>query len=92
MLYHAPLSFEPSYTSLPKSSHTQAGAIEEAVKAASHGDAEAEQVAELLVQEDNQDRAYVIGEEEMKVFVNSERWSLGELTRALYAFSAERTS
>lgn len=34
-------------------------------------------MAEVLLQDEQRDKAYVIGEEEMKVFVNSEKWSLG---------------
>ena len=78
VLYHAPLSFEPSYMSIGDHAGAAEDRIGAAVEKASHGDAEAEQVAEALVQQDSTEKAYVIGEEEMKVFVNSERWTLGK--------------
>lgn len=77
VLYHAPLSFEPTYATVPTASHSETRAIDDAVNRAAAGDAGAEQVAEVLVQDQQRDKAYVIGSEEMKVFVNSEKWSLG---------------
>ena len=77
VLYHAPLSFEPIYTDIPPESRPLPGMIEAAVNQARHGDAGAEEVGEILVHDDQRDKAYMIGEEEMKVFVNSEKWSLG---------------
>jgi phosphatidylinositol glycan class S len=71
------LSFAPAYTELPPPNSRSQDSIAEAVDKASQGDAGAEQVAEVLLQDEQRDKAYVIGEEEMKVFVNSEKWSLG---------------
>ncbi len=47
-----------------------------AIEAAKEGDEDAEQVAAAVLEE-KVDEAWLIDEEEMKVFVNSERWSLG---------------
>ncbi|WVQ93157.1 hypothetical protein IAU59_000221 [Kwoniella sp. CBS 9459] len=72
LLYHAPLTFEPTYQSIPSSTN---GQIQKAVDAASQGDSEAELVARELI-DDKVEKGYIIDEEMMKVFVNSEKWSL----------------
>lgn len=75
VLLHAPLSFEPTYGPLDTQSPP---GIDEALLKASEGDEGAEEQAKAVLDE-QADHAYLIGEEEMKIFVNSERWSLGEL-------------
>ncbi|WVW79431.1 hypothetical protein I302_101400 [Kwoniella bestiolae CBS 10118] len=74
ILYHAPLTFEPPLDYSPSSS-PENPQIDAAIRAAEHGDEGAEQVARDLIQEDRSQSWYV-GEEDMKAFVNSERWSL----------------
>lgn len=74
VVYHAPLSFEPTYGNLPSD---QVDPAQPAIEAAKGGD---EQVAEIASQIMDQQReeAWLVSEDEMTVFVNSERWSLGE--------------
>lgn len=47
-----------------------------AIEAAKEGDEVAEEIAAAVLDE-RKDEAWLINEEQMKVFVNSERWSLG---------------
>lgn len=77
VVYHAPLSFEPTYGNLPSD---QVDPAQPAIEAAKGGD---EQVAEIANQiiENQREQAWLVSEDEMTVFVNSERWSLGESTR-----------
>ncbi|OCF39417.1 phosphatidylinositol glycan, class S [Kwoniella heveanensis CBS 569] len=72
LLYHAPLTFEPTYQAMPRPRNKQ---IEQALDAASQGNDEAEIVAKELIDEELE-KGYIIDEEMMKVFVNSEKWSL----------------
>jgi phosphatidylinositol glycan class S len=78
ILYHAPLSFEPTYG---PTLYTDDGQVARAIEAAQGGDQRAEEVAAALIDDRKGDEAWLIDEEMMKVFVNSERWSLGELSR-----------
>jgi phosphatidylinositol glycan class S len=75
ILYHAPLSFEPTYG---PAFDTDDGQVARAIEAAQGGDQRAEEVAAALLDDRKGDEAWLIDEEMMKVFVNSERWSLGE--------------
>ena len=80
LLYHAPLSFEPTYGQVP---HDQMkGSLALAIEAAKAGDEDAEDIAAAVMDEEKEE-AWLIDEEEMKVFVNSERWSLGTSTSTL---------
>lgn len=74
ILYHAPLSFEPTYG---PALDTDDGQVARAIDAA-QGDQRAEEIAAALIDDRKRDEAWLIDEEMMKVFVNSERWSLGE--------------
>ncbi len=84
VLYHAPLSFKPRLR--PIGRQAEGGALDEALASAeAGGDAqaaqdakEAEEVAMALIEDEGVREAYVVDEEDMKVFVNSERWTLGE--------------
>ncbi|KAL7422966.1 GPI transamidase component [Cryptotrichosporon argae] len=67
ILYHAPLSFEPSRTTLQGST--------QALLDAAATDADAEAAAQAAVDEAAHG-SWVVTEEDAKVFVNSERWSL----------------
>ncbi|GFZ47102.1 hypothetical protein JCM24511_04844 [Saitozyma sp. JCM 24511] len=73
ILYHAPLSFEPTYG---PTLYTDDGQVARAIEAAQGGDQRAEEVAAALIDDRKGDEAWLIDEEMMKVFVNSERWSL----------------
>ncbi|WVQ63839.1 uncharacterized protein L199_001995 [Kwoniella botswanensis] len=72
ILHHAPLTFDPTLSDAPAIGDPQ---LEAALEAAREGDEEAEEVAKELIQEDNT-QTWLVGDEDMKVFVNSERWSL----------------
>ena len=73
ILYHAPLAFAPTLGSPPRdSSDLEAKAI----AAAEAGGSEAIAVAEQVVAQGT-DQAWLISEDDVKVFVNSEQWSLG---------------
>lgn len=50
--------------------------VQPAIEAAEGGDEQAALVAQQILEEDR-GQAYVVSEEDMKVFVNSEKWSLG---------------
>ncbi|WWC91140.1 uncharacterized protein L201_006081 [Kwoniella dendrophila CBS 6074] len=77
ILYHAPLTFDPK----PTESHTinafdnDNPQIEAAINAAKEGDEDLEEVAKQLIQVENE-QAWLVEEEDMKIFVNSEKWSL----------------
>jgi phosphatidylinositol glycan class S len=77
ILYHAPLTFEPVYGRIRIES--EAPSMVEAIQAAEKGDAQAEEVvkADLEKGANGNEGAWLIGEEEMRGFINSERWSLG---------------
>ena len=68
ILYHAPLSFEPTYGPVPPQDVVLPSGVE------------SPDAVEIVKDElsGNVDEAWQVGEEEMKVFVNSEKWSLGE--------------
>ena len=68
ILYHAPLSFEPAYGPVPPQHIALPSGVE------------SPDAVEIVKDElsGNVDEAWQVGEEEMKVFVNSEKWSLGE--------------
>ena len=89
ILYHAPLAFEPKFGRLPGVQVEDTRTVIEAVNSQEDGkeSGEAEQKAEELLCEE-QSGAWLIGDEEMKVFVNSERWSLG----SCYRFAAHSDS
>lgn len=67
MLYHAPLSFSPAFGRLAEPPVPQ-------LPASNEGDA-AEVAEDALSAGDD---VWRVGEEDMKVFVNSEKWSLGK--------------
>ncbi|WVR09020.1 hypothetical protein IAU60_006080 [Kwoniella sp. DSM 27419] len=73
VLYHAPLAFEPTYATVPSTGRNEQ--IPAAIEAATEGDEAAEEVAKELIDEEI-NKGWLIDEEMMKVFVNSERWSL----------------
>lgn len=81
VLYHAPLSFEPAYGQLRglASDSADKKRLDQALEDASHGEQEAEEVAKAIIEDTKQGRGWMIDEEMMKVFVNTERWSLGTL-------------
>lgn len=76
VLHHAPLSFEPVYGA-PISGASEQKAIEQAVEQAEAGDEAAEQAAQALIQSQSE-KSWLVDEEGMKIFVNTEQWSLGE--------------
>jgi len=63
------LSFEPNFGLVPTKEITLSEAVESSKDA-----------VEIVKEElsGNSEEAWQIGEEEMKIFVNSEKWSLGE--------------
>jgi phosphatidylinositol glycan class S len=80
VLYHAPLAFEPSRghsSGFTKGSEDQKR-LDEALDEASQGQVEAEEVAKALIEEEKGQDGWQVDEEMMKVFVNTEDWSLGE--------------
>jgi len=79
LLYHAPLSFEPTYG---KPEHEGEEVLSPLLDAAGTGDMEAEEAAKSVLEEEKE--AWLVGEEEMKVFVNSEKWSLGQYLAYLH--------
>ncbi|WRT69116.1 uncharacterized protein IL334_006100 [Kwoniella shivajii] len=74
ILYHAPLTFSPTLGE-PSSEKCDSARIDAALEGAKRGDEMDEAIAIDLIQESRQ-QAWWVGEEDMKVFVNSERWSL----------------
>jgi len=79
-LYHAPLAFEPTQghsSGFAKGSEDQRR-LDEALDEASQGQVEAEEVAKALIEEEKGEEGWQVDEEMMKVFVNTESWSLGE--------------
>lgn len=81
VLYHAPLSFEPHFGDIPSASKESADQkrLDSALEHASDGDRDAEEVAKALIEEVKKEQGWQVDEEMMKVFVNTERWSLGTL-------------
>jgi len=82
VLYHAPLSFEPSRghsSGFVKDSEDQKR-LDQALDEASRGQDEAEEVAKALIEEEKGQEGWQVDEEMMKVFVNTESWSLGRST------------
>jgi phosphatidylinositol glycan class S len=79
VLYHAPLSFDPAHGQLSgfASSSADQKRLDQALEEAGHGDHDAEGVAKVMIEEGKQQQGWMIDEEMMKVFVNTERWSLG---------------
>ncbi|WWC63970.1 uncharacterized protein I303_106576 [Kwoniella dejecticola CBS 10117] len=78
ILYHAPLTFDPTLTDAAARSVNENQTdiqVEQAIEEAKHGDENAEQVAKELLQREKE-QFWKVSEEDMKVFVNSERWSL----------------
>jgi phosphatidylinositol glycan class S len=76
------LAFEPSRghsTGFVKGSEDQKR-LDQALDEASHGERDAEEVAKALIEEEKGQEGWQVDEEMMKVFVNTERWSLGEYT------------
>lgn len=61
-----------------------------AIEAAKTGDMEAEEVAAAVLDEQTEE-AWLINEDEMKVFVNSERWSLGWQILHIFLFFTDST-
>lgn len=80
VLYHAPLAFEPSFGEIPgaSSGSEDRKRLDAAMQDAAHGDKEAEEAAKELLTQVKRDQGWQVDEEMMKVFVNTERWSLGE--------------
>jgi phosphatidylinositol glycan class S len=79
VLYHAPLSFEPSRghsSGFAKGSEDQKR-LDQARDEASQGLDEAEEVAKALIEEEKGLEGWQVDEEMMKLFVNTESWSLG---------------
>lgn len=79
VLYHAPLSFEPTFGEMPPASDQSEDQkrLDAALEDASRGKGEAEQVAKELLEQAKGSQGWQVDEEMMKVFVNTERWSLG---------------
>jgi phosphatidylinositol glycan class S len=88
ILYHAPLTFEPVFGP-PPMDHVGAE-LDEAIGIAGEGNEEVEQVvkAELSKEGKIKEGAWLIGDEEMKGFINTERWSLGQFIDACYGRSS----
>ena len=80
VLYHAPLSFEPLFGEIPAAAtgSPDQKRLDSALDHASEGGKEAEEVAKALIEEVKGEQGWQVDEEMMKVFVNTERWSLGE--------------
>ena len=83
LLYHAPLSFEPTFGPVPVDRFDN---ITPSIEAAAQGDEDAEDIAKELIDR-QREQAWLVGEEETKIFVNSERWSLGLLTYVTPVFA-----
>ncbi|KAK8844094.1 hypothetical protein IAR55_006888 [Kwoniella newhampshirensis] len=73
LLYHAPLTFEPTYNATDAAGNQRA--IDAAIETGKGDEENAKAVAKELADEQTE-KAWIIDEEQMKVFVNSERWSL----------------
>ena len=79
-MYHAPLAFQPTQghsSGFAKGSQAQKR-LDEALDEAGQGQVEAEEVAKALIEEEKGEEGWQVDEEMMKVFVNTESWSLGE--------------
>ena len=74
ILYHAPLAFEPMFGRVPKTGLEER--IAPLIEAAADGERGAEEVVKATLEAEREE-AWLIDDEAMKVFVNSERWSLG---------------
>jgi phosphatidylinositol glycan class S len=82
VLYHAPLAFEPTRghsSGFVQGSEDQKR-LDEALDDASKGQIEAEEVAKALIEEEKGEEGWQVDEEMMKVFVNTESWSLGKFS------------
>lgn len=79
VLYLAPLSFEPSFGELPGASDESSDQkrLDSALDEAKHGEQDAEDVAKELLEQVKREQGWQVNEEMMKVFVNTESWSLG---------------
>ncbi|WWD21249.1 hypothetical protein CI109_105733 [Kwoniella shandongensis] len=73
LLYQAPLTFEPTYQSTDRADNERT--IEATVEMAKNSEEDVQAIAKEIADEQVQ-KAWLIDEEQMKVFVNSERWSL----------------
>ena len=73
VLYHAPLSFEPAFGSLSKSQVPALPSDDSGNAMEMVGNALEIVRSALSVGEEG----WTVGEEDMKIFVNSEKWSLG---------------
>lgn len=71
ILYHAPLSFTPSFG--------QQNIIKRDVETLSDGQTDGDTAEIVKDKVGEEEEAWQVTEEDMKIFVNSERWSLGML-------------
>lgn len=80
ILYHAPLSFEPSYSEIPGIERGKAvEAAADMINSLPDHDQKTSMEAAVKGMEDEQGNgAWVVDREQMTIFVNSEKWSLGE--------------
>lgn len=80
VLLHAPLSFSPTWGRSPSTAATAEAIVAKAVD--SGGDPQLERMAEAAADrevDDGRDGAWLVDDEQIKEFVNSEQWSLGML-------------
>lgn len=80
ILYHAPLSFEPSYSEIPGGERDKAldatvGVIN---SMPDHSQQVSMEAAVKVMEDERGNKAWMIDREQMTIFVNSEKWSLGE--------------
>lgn len=80
ILYHAPLSFEPSYSEIPVVERDKAvdAAVDMINSMANHDQKTSMEAAIKVMEEEQGNKAWVVDREQMTIFVNSEKWSLGE--------------
>ncbi|OWZ74350.1 hypothetical protein AYX14_00290 [Cryptococcus neoformans] len=78
ILYHAPLSFEPSYSEIPVVERDKAvdAAVDMINSMANHDQKTSMEAAIKVMEEEQGNKAWVVDREQMTIFVNSEKWSL----------------
>ncbi|KIR64069.1 phosphatidylinositol glycan, class S [Cryptococcus bacillisporus CA1873] len=78
ILYHAPLSFEPSYSEIPGGERDKAldATVDVVNSMPDHNQKVSMEAAVKVMEDERGNKAWMIDREQMKIFVNSEKWSL----------------
>ncbi|KIR35177.1 phosphatidylinositol glycan, class S [Cryptococcus deuterogattii MMRL2647] len=78
ILYHAPLSFEPSYSEIPGGESDKAldASVDVINSMPDHSQKVSMEAAVKVMEDERGNKAWMINREQMTIFVNSEKWSL----------------